>query len=332
MPAIGPGRLAAALRAHGHLPCGDIAAVEVVKSFETPPSTVVKLAVAYSADAPASAPRRLFVKAPKPHKLHRGRREVRFYTEVAPLMPGVPLPRCFGVVEEPASGVPALLLEDLSGTHAGTEWPVPRASMEGMLDALARLHAAWWDHPHLVEAAGADIADDLQAIFARGDHYWSQLAPALHERFSTEACRAYEHWFEAAQPLLLARATGGRDRTLCHPDSHYGNFLLPRTDGTVYIVDWHGYRTGWGAQDVAMLIARSQPPEQLADGGYDLVRFYHERLLGHGVTGYAWDSCWQDYRLEAIANLFWNHLMWIVPKLDVVLQVWTACRCAELFG
>ncbi len=193
--ALSPGRLAAVLRAHGHLAGGNVAAVEVVKSFETPPSRVVKLAVAYSSDAPASDPRRLFVKAPKPHKLHRGRREVRFYTEVAPLMPGVPLPRCFGVVEEPASGVPALLLEDLSATHVDTEWPVPRAAMEGMLDALARLHAAWWDDTHLAETAAAHIADDLQAIFARNDHYWSELALPLRERLSAEECRAYERWF-----------------------------------------------------------------------------------------------------------------------------------------
>ena len=307
-------------------------AVEVLERFETPPSTVAKLRLSYSDDAPMAAPPRLFLKAPKPHKLRRGRREVRFYAEVAPLMPDVPLPRCYGVGEDVPSGMPFVLLEDLSATNGGIEWPASRAAMEGMLDALARLHAAWWDRSDLNETAGEHVAHDLRTYFADSTRFWSKLEPGLHERLPAEQCQAYERMFPRARTLALARATHSRHMTLCHPDSHDGNFLLPRGDGPVLIVDWHGYRVGWGAQDVAMLVARSQPAAHLGDGGAALVRFYYERLLHHGVRDYTWDACWDDYRLEAIANLFWNHLMWIVPKLDVVLRVFDACRCAELLG
>jgi len=52
------------------------------------------------------------------------KREVAFYGQAAPLMPGGPFPRCYDA--EYSSGRFHLLLEDLSETHMVlTEWPLP---------------------------------------------------------------------------------------------------------------------------------------------------------------------------------------------------------------
>ena len=65
-----------------------------------------------------------------------------------------------------------------------------------------------------------------------------------------------------------------------------------------------------------MLVARCVPPEQ-RDRALDLLRHYHERLLGHGVPAYPWEACLHDYRLAAIDNL--TYLLQIRHDHDVVV-------------
>src|SRR5205807_2212221 len=82
--------------------------------------------VEYSFDAPGEAPTRLLLKSSRDGlgaglQAIVGEREVAFYTQAAPLMPGGPFPRCYDA--ECSSGRFHLLLEDLSETHMVlTQW------------------------------------------------------------------------------------------------------------------------------------------------------------------------------------------------------------------
>jgi Ecdysteroid kinase-like family len=81
-----------------------------------------------------------------------GRREVEFYKQVAPLASTSLVPRCFDAVLDTETKEWHLVLEDLTGTHViATAWPLPPSfeQCQLMVDALARIHAEWWDHPRL---------------------------------------------------------------------------------------------------------------------------------------------------------------------------------------
>ncbi len=336
-----PAWLTDVLGARGQLPRGRVERL-VADRFDTPPSVLARLAVAYSPDAPATAPARLLFKAPKAHKLARGGREAAFYATVAPLMPDVPLVPCYGAGDLAATGAPCLLLADVSATHAATPAPSP-PQLAALIDALARLHAAWWAHPRLAEVAGDRPEDAFAADFAGNDRRYAELADLLGDRLTPEWRRIFERFLAAGPALLLDRATNGSPLTFCHPENHGGNFLLPHDPaGRVYIIDWHQYGAWWGPKDVAMLFIRAMAPEDrpLAER---LLRHYHRRLLARGVADYPWDACVQDYRLAVIDTL--THLLqrplppplrddpaWVVPRLAASLREFQALGCADLLG
>jgi hypothetical protein len=111
--------------------------------------------VSYSADAPPSAPTHLFL------KLGRRRIQVEFYTHIALAMGDAPLPRCYAAAFAAELGRSHLLFEDLSTTHAVAEEAIPPSLVdtERMVDALAQVHAHWWQHPRLgdIRALGEDV-------------------------------------------------------------------------------------------------------------------------------------------------------------------------------
>src|SRR5262249_34261515 len=107
------------LRARGTLPHGRVSAVHHGERLPTIVSTVVPLRLEYSADAPADAPSRLFLKTAlgglDASLKSIGEREVTFYRQIAPLMPDGPFARCYD--SEFLEGQFHLLLEDLTETH-----------------------------------------------------------------------------------------------------------------------------------------------------------------------------------------------------------------------
>ncbi len=338
---IAPGWLTEALRAHGHLPRGRVASVRVVSRSETPPSVHARLAVEYSPDAPVLAPARLFFKAPKPHKLVAGKRERDFYATVAPAMPRVPLARAYAHGHDPATGASYLLLEDLADSHRPATSPWPSwPELAAMADALARLHAAWWAHPRLREAAGPRPEESFWESFAGNERRFAELADLLGDRLTHDQRRVFERFLAAGPALLLGRAAGqgiGGPLTLLHAENHRGNFLLPRQPGgDVYLIDWHQYRAWWGPKDLAVLVARCVPPEQ-RDRALGLLRHYHERLLSHGVPAYPWEACLHDYRLAAIDNLTFllqirHDAGWVVGQLEASMRELAALDCLDLLA
>ncbi len=67
--ALTPERLTDILYRNGHMTTGKATETTVRSSEETPPSIVARIDAAYSSDAPMSAPKRLFLKIPKPETL-----------------------------------------------------------------------------------------------------------------------------------------------------------------------------------------------------------------------------------------------------------------------
>jgi hypothetical protein len=89
-----------------------------------------------------------------------------------------------------------------------------------------------------------------------------------------------------------------------HPDRYallHGDYRLDNLmfspDGSTTVVDWQTISVGLPARDLAYFLSTSLSPRERSAHERDLVAAYHSALLEHGVTDYAVEECWSDYRL-----------------------------------
>lgn len=141
-------QLTAALRGGGVLDAGAVREVKVLHERDTILSHIVRLGLRYVGES-AGAPQSLILKtahsAFAETLANGGRREVAFYTKLAPQMPPGLVPRCFDGHFDEESQTWHLLLEDLTDSHEiATRWPLPpsRAQAMAIVTTLARMHAA----------------------------------------------------------------------------------------------------------------------------------------------------------------------------------------------
>jgi thiamine kinase-like enzyme len=245
-----------------------------------------------------------------------GKQEVTFYTSIAGSMPDPPAVPCYHAAYDSESGAYHLLLEDVSETHRTVhpEEPALRRDMEHILDALARLHAYWWNHPRLGEEIGTlPTAEWIEQDFEKLGNAFAGFVDFLGDRLSEKRRDIYEQVLARFPDALGQHLTHHQRLTVVHNDAHTGNFLLPREPETQasYLVDWQQWGAYNGTRDVAYLIALFWYPERRARMEQTLVREYHNQLQAYGVTGYDWDACWNDYRHHAIENLFVPLWAWI---------------------
>src|SRR6266508_159670 len=97
-----PNWLTRVLRQSGHLPCGEVTHVHIAAE-PSYTSTVARLVLTYSDDAPPAAPPRLFLKLSRAESQQRvvgstqRRYEVEFHNKVAVMMDHPPVVRCYQV-------------------------------------------------------------------------------------------------------------------------------------------------------------------------------------------------------------------------------------------
>ena len=156
------------------------------------------------------------------------------------------------------------------------------------MDALARFHGAWWDHPLLDGGAirlspwCADPAayDDLTTS-RRQD--WERFLEAEGGWFPADLRALYESVLAAA-PLLRGRSfPRRRQRTLTHNDCYFSNWLSPLrpASGPPRLIDWQSPEVSPGPFDLVPLLATFVTPDQRREGGFEarLLRRYHAGLV-----------------------------------------------------
>jgi thiamine kinase-like enzyme len=259
--------------------------------------------------------------------------ETSFYRDIAPALADGLVPRCFEVAAATGDRVWHLLLEDLTDTHfVATEWPLPptAAHCEQIVQALARIHAAWWDDPRLGVTVGR-WSDDVM---------WLGQFPAALERFTErhpeilppERRALYARLLERA-PQLLARYGSRRNLTIIHGDAHAWNFFLPRPGGneTARLLDWEDWGISTATDDLAYMMAMLWYPDRRQRLEQPLLDCYHDTLMAGGVDGYDRRALADDYRLSALwlitrpvwqamvgiaARVWWNNLERIFLTVD----------------
>lgn len=226
-------------------------------------------------------------------------REARFYTEFAPQVP-LRTPRCYHAgdgTEKP------LLLEDLGGLRAGDQMlGLSLNEARQLMDALADLHARFWEQPQadaewLVQPANGVYAGMIVQLVGSG-------ADALRERYRKQvkpdvldaAVQLCARWGD-----VLKASTEG-PQTLAHNDSRLDNFFFDADDTPIF-VDWQIVARSRGTQDVANLLAGSMNTPELSEYWKPLLRRYHDRLTGNGVRHYSFSDCRDHYRQNILYPL-----------------------------
>jgi hypothetical protein len=227
-------------------------------------------------------------------------KEVRFYQELADRLP-VRTPRVHYADLDVETASFVLLLEDLAPAEPGDQLrgcgtDVAAAAVAQLVD----LHAPLWGDPSLTqlewlhgdpEGRGALLGEVLPLL-------WS----GFQERY---AVSLLPHVLQAGDVYFGRLATGraaDRVATVTHTDYRLDNLLIG-PDGVVTVVDWQTCGTGIGPSDVAYFLGAGLVPEIRREAEDGLVRSYHDGLVAAGVTGYAWDDCWLDYRRGTWAGL-----------------------------
>ena len=329
------------LRRSGNLPNGEITQVRIDLEDTTPISKLYYLTATYTSDAPSDLPRRLIVKSPLLKASGDGP-EVQFYRDVAPsILKTPPIVRCLAAVENSDDNPETVVIEDLRATHDHLPWPIPPTGSQAELaiDALAHVHAQFWEAPSLGNTIGRHNSEQSLTSMLKG--VIEQIPPFFDEfgdSLSADVRKVYDRVFTSSLKPWM-RLTDPRALTIIHGDAHSLNFLFPRSgSGPAYLIDWQLWHIDVGARDLAFLMALHWYPTRRRELETPLIRRYHEALLAHGIANYSFDDLWLDYRRGVIRNLtipiiFWGRGMtpegwW--HRLECALAAYQDLTCDEL--
>jgi hypothetical protein len=251
-------------------------------------------------------------------------REVRFYeaaAERSPLRTAARYASAFD--DEGGSGDFLLLMEDLAGRTVHDQVAgCPAGDAERDLQGLAAHHAAWWDSPELASMSWAVRVCDPpnpQALVPALRQSWPIIESRFADCLRGPMFEAAKRMPDAVVPLM--ERLSQPPVTLLHGDHRLDNLFFSADD--VATLDWQITGTGRGAYDVAYFLSQSVVAEERKRVEHDLVRAYHDALVAHGVRGYSFEDCWEDYRM---ATLFVSVYPLNAGAVDLVND-----RAVELF-
>jgi aminoglycoside/choline kinase family phosphotransferase len=178
-------------------------------------------------------------------------REVHFYHSLAPRS-GARVLACHHADLDERAGHAVLVLEDLEEAAQGDCLEEPtRDRAIALGEALAAVHASWWERPELRESPWLP-----EEIGLRTPEWLASRTPAVLERFGdrlTPLSRELLAHGERLQLRIQAQLRGS-PWTLLHGDLHLDNVLFEaRTDRPV-LLDWSRVARGSYILDLADLL------------------------------------------------------------------------------
>jgi aminoglycoside/choline kinase family phosphotransferase len=308
--ALTPEWLTAALAAGGHLGEARVVAAETTPVGTGQMCDSVRVALTY--DGPTEAPPTLVAKQPAADPTSRAtalslrsyEKEVRFYQELAPTL-AVRTPGVLHADIDPATAGFVLLMEDLAPATAGDQLAGCDAEAAALaVRELVNLHAPRWgdesltalDWLHSESPDGHEMAATMLAMLWDGfrQRYANDVLPHVS--------RAGDALFTGMRAYLGGSASPA---TVIHGDYRLDNLLFFPAPASrlAGVVDWQTCALGPGVRDVAYFLGAGLDPAERARVEEGMVRDYHAGLEAAGVAGYAWDTCWEEYRLGSFAGL-----------------------------
>lgn len=186
-------------------------------------------------------------------------------------------------------------MEDLGSTRFGDAaagWS--RSDARSVVEALASLHARWWNDRRLGEWKWLPRFGDARSQFERFIHRRGTFL----DRYANELSDDLRNLTLSLTGRIVSsiHSLGGPPRTLLHVDTHSDNVTFVDDDGPVSAIlfDWQGVAMGLGAVDLSSFLLGGTT-EQRRACERDLIEHYHSRLVANGVTGYPLQRLRADY-------------------------------------
>lgn len=241
-------------------------------------------------------------------------REVYFYKALAGKT-DARTPLCYYAAFDPDQGRCLLLLQDLTdhvreSSAAGGSVEQARLAVQ----AMAGLHAGWWDHPELDE--NPHLFRSLRNREEIVSTFWETFSQGMGLGDSPEILH-----LEA----VLRREVGAAESvlsegplTLVHNDFQLDNlsFGLPGQAPEVVLLDWGIYTTARGAADLAYLLVGSLSIEDRRACEMLLMQEYVDALARLGVEGYTLEHCLADYRKAML--IYYSRYMLAICTVGMV--------------
>jgi hypothetical protein len=231
-------------------------------------------------------------------------REVRFFRELAARVQSG-IPRCYAAAFDDETHDFILVLDDVGHYRQGDQVAgCGLADAQAGVDAMAALHAAWWDAPKHAELAWVPAVNSelhLNGMTGGFDAGWGPFIAAFGESVDPSIVAARDA-YRAALPGLHNRMAAG-PQTLVHGDFRLDNLMFgdgqPGTE-PMSLLDWQGMLTSKGPHDLGYFLTQNVTTDVRRAHERELVARYHAALVAHGVTGYSATDAWADYELAAL--------------------------------
>jgi Ser/Thr protein kinase RdoA (MazF antagonist) len=226
-----------------------------------------------------------------------GHTEVRFYSQLAPQVLGVP--NAYGAAFDTWTGRYLLVLEELPASceFPDTLHPLSTDQASLIIELLADLHATFWDR------LPRDGRGPLGWLYTPSGDVTSLLTGSL---MNTSIKRLAERTsigvdkgrFIAENYRAVAAVLDTPPHTVMHGDAHPGNMYFH--GGKAGLLDWQAVRRGHPARELAYTLITSLTPEDRQASQRDLLDDYRRALAAAGGPDLDREDLWLRYRQAAL--------------------------------
>lgn len=235
------------------------------------------------------------------HDLQLYSRENYFYESISAYVP-VATPDFYGLVRDDELRVLGILLGDLRvdamtlNLNLAAE---PVESSLAVIDALAKMHAAFWGK-HLTDKF-TDLKKNNDPLFqpAWGDFVQERIGTFL-EKWAHMLTSEQTAFFKTTSEEfpIVQNALSREPLTLIHGDVKSPNIFFERTAGNVvpHFIDWQYIAYGKGVQDLVFLMIESFDKETVKKNYGLFKHYYYVKLLEYGVEGYSVEDYEADFK------------------------------------
>lgn len=230
-----------------------------------------------------------------------GHTEVRFYSQLAPELAGVP--EAYGTAFDTWTGRYLVILEDLpeSCVFPDTLHPLSVDQASSIVELLASVHGTFWDRMR------QDGRGPLAWLYTPSGDVTSLLTGSL---MKTAMKRLAEKTtvpvdfpvdrgrFIAENYRAVAAVIDTPPHTVMHGDAHPGNVYF--RDGEPGLLDWQAVRRGHPSRELAYTLITSLTPQDRQSAQRDLLDDYRRALAAAGGPELERDDLWLRYRQGAL--------------------------------
>ncbi|MFY9212741.1 MAG: phosphotransferase [Aestuariivita sp.] len=232
-------------------------------------------------------------------------REVAFYADLS-AGKALPVPVCFFASFDPATQASLLILQDL-GDLRSVSFLAGCSAADAMhvAQAMARIHATFWNHPILSSLNGAAILHEFSFRDA-WRAYPEKVAALLPNMQIPDSFLALGQFISQHEEAVFDHLMEQPPLTLAHRDLQVDNIMFSMAEGdeASVILDWQIVGKGRGVSDLAYFLISSLEPDTRRTSEGLILETYHGSLLRNGVADYDFAACKRDYRTAVITKIF----------------------------